>query len=159
AVRRIVELRLEARVSERTRIARDLHDTLLQSFHGVLLRFQAATIILTDRPVEARRQLESAIDEAAHAITEGRNAVQNLRSATVAADDLAVAIASLGKELATTQPANQTATTAMVDVTVEGTPRDLHPIVRDDVYRITGEAVRNAFRHARARRIEVDIRY
>ena len=157
-VRRMVELRLEARVSERTRIARDLHDTLLQSFHGVLLRFQAATIVLPDRPTEAKRALEHAIDEAAQAITEGRDAVQNLRSASGSADDLAVAISSLGKELTAISP-DRTTTPAAIDVSVEGTARNLHPVVRDEVYRIAGEAVRNAFRHANARRIEVEIRY
>src|SRR4029079_1779289 len=157
-VRRIVELRLETRVSERTRIARDLHDTLLQSFQGVLLRFQAATIVLPDRPTEAKQALEHAIDEAAHAITEGRNAVQNLRSASGSTDDLAVAIGSLGKELTAISP-DRTTTPAAVDVSVEGTARNLHPLVRDEVYRIAGEAVRNAFRHANARRIEVEIRY
>jgi len=157
-VRRMVELRLETRVSERTRIARDLHDTLLQSFQGVLLRFQAATIVLPDRPTEAKRALEHAIDEAADAITEGRDAVQNLRLASGAADDLAVAIGSLGKELTATSPDGTTAPAAM-DVSVEGTTRNLHPLVRDEVYRIAGEAVRNAFRHANARRIEVEIRY
>jgi len=157
-VRRMVELRLEARVSERTRIARDLHDTLLQSFQGVLLRFQAATIVLPDRPTEAKRALEHAIEEAAQAITEGRDAVQNLRSASGAADDLAVAIGSLGKELTAISP-DRTTTPAAIDVSVEGTARNLHPLVRDEVYRIAGEAVRNAFRHANARRIEVEIRY
>jgi len=157
-VRRMVELRLEARVSERTRIARDLHDTLLQSFQGVLLRFQAATIVLPDRPTDAKQALEHAIDEAAHAITEGRDAVQNLRSASGAADDLAVAIGSLGKELTAISP-DRTTTPAAIDVSVEGTARNLHPLVRDEVYRIAGEAVRNAFRHANARRIEVEIRY
>ena len=157
-VRRMVELRLEARVSERTRIARDLHDTLLQSFQGVLLRFQAATIVLPDRPTEAKQALEHAIDEAAQAITEGRDAVQNLRSASGSADDLAVAIGSLGKELTAISP-DRTTTPAAIDVSVEGTARNLHPLVRDEVYRIAGEAVRNAFRHANARRIEVEIRY
>ena len=157
-VRRMVELRLEARVSERTRIARDLHDTLLQSFHGVLLRFQAATIVLPDHPTAAKQALEHAIDEAAEAITEGRNAVQNLRSGATAADDLAVAIGSLGKELTAISP-DRTTAPAAIDVSVEGTARNLHPLVRDEVYRIAGEAVRNAFRHANARRIEVEIRY
>jgi len=157
-VRRMVELRLEARVSERTRIARELHDTLLQSFQGVLLRFQAATIVLPDRPTEAKQELEHAIDEAAHAITEGRDAVQNLRSASGAADDLAVATGSLGKELTAISP-ERTTTPAAIDVSVEGTARNLLPLVRDEVYRIAGEAVRNAFRHANARRIEVEIRY
>jgi len=92
-------MRLEERVSERTRIARDLHDTLLQSFHGLMLRFQAATNLLPERPVEAKQRFESAIDQAAQAITEGRDAVQGLRSSTVETNDLATAISALGEEL------------------------------------------------------------
>jgi signal transduction histidine kinase len=67
---------LEARVSERTRIARELHDTLLQSFQGLLLRFQSVLKILPERPLEARQRLESALDQATGAIAEGRDAVQ-----------------------------------------------------------------------------------
>jgi signal transduction histidine kinase/ligand-binding sensor domain-containing protein len=147
---------LEARVNERTRIARDLHDTLLQSFHGLLLRFQAATNLLPERPGEARKTLESAIDQAAQAITEGRDAVQGLRSSTEVTNDLASAITTLGTELAGSE-SNPNA--AEFHVEVEGTPRDLHPILRDEVYRIAGEALRNAFKHAKAQRIEVEIRY
>ena len=73
------EMTLDARVAERTRIARDLHDTLLQSFHGLLLRFQTASNLLPDRPAESKEVLASAIDQAAEAITEGRDAVQGLR--------------------------------------------------------------------------------
>ena len=70
---------LDARVSERTRIARDLHDTLLQSFQGALLRFQSVATVLATRPDEARQRLERALDQAEAAITEGRDAVQGLR--------------------------------------------------------------------------------
>jgi ligand-binding sensor domain-containing protein/signal transduction histidine kinase len=155
-VARQFNIRLEERVSERTRIARDLHDTLLQSFHGLLLRFQAATNLLPERPVEARKTLESAIDQAAQAITEGRDAVQGLRSSTVVASDFALTINTLGRELASGET-NPNAAEFHVDV--EGTPQNLHPILRDEVYRIAGEALRNAFRHAQAQRIEVEIRY
>lgn len=149
-------VRLEERVSERTRIARDLHDTLLQSFHGLILRFQAATNLLPERPVEAKQRFESAIDQAAQAITEGRDAVQGLRSSTVETNDLAMAISALGEELA----ADGTITdSALFRMAVEGTPRNLHPILRDEVYRIAGETLRNAFRHAQARQIEVEIHY
>jgi signal transduction histidine kinase len=149
-------LRLEERVNERTRIARDLHDTLLQSFHGLLLRFQTASELFPTRPAEAKQTLDSAIEQAAQAITEGRDAVQGLRSSTVVTNDLALAINTLGEELVggETNP-----NAAEFHVGVEGTPRDLHPILRDEVYRIVGEALRNAFRHAEARRIEVEIRY
>jgi signal transduction histidine kinase/ligand-binding sensor domain-containing protein len=149
-------MRLEARVNERTRIARDLHDTLLQSFHGLLLRFQTVSNLLPTRPAEAKETLDSAIDQAAEAITEGRDAVQGLRSSTVVTNDLALAINTLGEELAAgeTNPNN-----AVFHVGVEGTTRDLHPILRDEVYRIAGEAMRNAFKHAQAQRIEVELRY
>src|SRR5262249_19229026 len=92
-------LRLEGRVNERTRIARDLHDTLLQSFHGVLLKFHAVTYLMRDRPAEAEEALERAIEQARQAIAEGRDAVQGLRSSTVVANDLARAISTFGEGL------------------------------------------------------------
>jgi signal transduction histidine kinase len=155
-VERQFNMRLEERVNERTRIARDLHDTLLQSFYGLLLRFQAATNLLPARPEEARKTLESAMDRAEEAITEGRDAVRGLRLSTVLTNDLALAINTLGEELATgeTNPNH-----AVFLVGVEGTTRDLHPVSRDEVYRIAGEAMRNAFKHAQAQRIEVEIQY
>jgi len=149
-------IRLEERVGERTRVARELHDTLLQSFHGLLLRFQAATNLLPERPAEARKTLESAIDQAAQAITEGRDAVQGLRSSTAVASDFALTINTLGQELASGET-NPNATAFHVEV--EGNPQNLHAILRDEVYRIAGEAMRNAFKHAQAQRIEVEIRY
>jgi len=149
-------LRLEERVNERTRIARDLHDTLLQSFHGLLLRFQTVSELFPMRPAEAKQTLDSAIEQGAQAITEGRDAVQGLRSSTVVSNDLALAINTLGEELAVGET-NPNAADFRVEV--EGTPRDLHPILRDEVCRLAGEALRNAFRHAKARRIEVEIRY
>jgi signal transduction histidine kinase len=152
--------RLEERVGERTRIARELHDTLLQSFHGLIFRFQAVDNLLPSRPGEAKQLLESALDDAAQAITEARDAVHELRPSAVVANDLAAAVTALGEELAghpTTASASQNLPTVLVEV--EGTPQDLHPILRDEIYRIAGEALRNAFHHARARRIEVEIRY
>jgi signal transduction histidine kinase/ligand-binding sensor domain-containing protein len=147
---------LEARVNERTRIARELHDTLLQSFHGLMLRFQAASNMFARSPTQAKQTLDNAIDEAAQAITQGRNAVEGLRSSTVVTNDLACAISTLGEELATSE-INQNSTVFHVEV--EGTPQNLHPILRDEVYWIAGEAVRNAFKHAQAQRIEVELRY
>jgi signal transduction histidine kinase len=148
------EMTLDARVAERTRIARDLHDTLLQSFHGLLLRFQTALNLLPDRPAESKQVLASAIDQAAEAITEGRDAVQGLRTSATATNDLADSIRALGEELAGKDSAG-----AVLQVEVQGTPRALHPIVRDEVFRIAGEALRNAFRHAAAKQIEVELRY
>jgi signal transduction histidine kinase/ligand-binding sensor domain-containing protein len=147
---------LEARVYERTRIARELHDTLLQSFQGLLLRFQTASNQLPVRPLEAKQKLDNAIDLVAQAIAEGRDAVQGLRCSATVTNDLAAALNELGEELAANQ-VNQNSPT--FEVNVEGRPRDLHPILRDEVYRIACEALRNAFLHAHAGRIEVEIQY
>jgi len=147
---------LEARVNERTRIARDLHDTLLQSFHGLLLRLQTAAHLLPTRPDEAKATLDSTIEQASQAIAEGRDAVQSLRSSTVITNDLVVAIRTVAEDLAaaeTSRPA------PVVEVAVEGTARKIHPIVHDEAYRIVTEVLRNAFHHAQANRIEVEIRY
>jgi signal transduction histidine kinase len=151
-----LDVRFEERLAERTRIARELHDTLLQSFQGAILRCRAVTYMLPDRPVDARVTLENAIELARQAITEGRDAVQGLRSSPSATTDIGVAFVTLADTLVT-DGADQKPPTFQVNV--EGTPRDLPPMVHDEVYRIGGEALRNAFRHARASRIEMEIRY
>jgi signal transduction histidine kinase len=155
-IARDYQQRLDNRVDERTRIARELHDTLLQSFHGLLLRFQTAAYLLPERPVEAKEKLDGAIKHAANAITEGRDAVQGLRASTVEGNELSGAIRALGDELVKDTAAHPA---PGFSVTVEGEPRALHPIVRDDIYKIAAEALRNAFHHAHAPRIEVDVRY
>jgi signal transduction histidine kinase len=147
---------VEARVSERTRIARELHDTLLQSFQGLLLRFQSASKLLPARADEAKQRLDSAIDQGAAAIAEGRDAVRGLRSSAFETNDLANGIIAMGKEI-TSNASIVDAPTIVVEV--EGAPRNLKPMVRDEAYRIAGEALRNAFRHAQAQRITVEIRY
>ena len=149
------EMALAARVGERTRIARELHDTLLQKFQGLLPHVQAAIYKLPSGAVEARKILEAAVGLASEAITEGRNAVQGLRLSTIEENDLAVAIRTVGEELAAA--GNQSS--PVFEVVVQGRPRNLHPVLRDEVYRIGAEALRNAFQHARARQVEVEIGY
>ena len=157
-VPREYDAQLEARIEERTRIARELHDTLLQRFHGLLMRFEAAHNLLPGRAADAKQVLESALDDAAQAIKEVRDAVQSLRSPAVVTNDLANALEFLGEELAGLQRAAHGSATAF-SIDVEGTPQNLHPIRLAEICRIAGEALRNAFNHARARRIEVEIRY
>jgi signal transduction histidine kinase/ligand-binding sensor domain-containing protein len=150
------EIALEARVGERTRIAREIHDTLLQSAHGLVVQLEVVSQLLLERPAEAKQSLDRTINLAAKTVTEGRDAVQGLRESTVQRNDLARAVNTLGEELAANRANNGS---AAFRVTVEGEPRDLHPILRDEIYRIAAEALRNAFRHAQARQIEVEIRY
>ena len=150
------EVRLEERVRERTRIARELHDTLLQSFHGTLFHFQAASNLLPTRTAEAKRMLDSAIDMAEQAITEGRDAIQGLRSPEVEINDLAVAIRTFGESYAADRgddgsPAFQ--------VELVGVARELDPTFAGEVYRVAIEALRNSFQHAEARHIKVEIHH
>src|SRR5262249_12317230 len=132
------DIRLEARVGERTRIARDLHDTLLQSFQGVLLKFSTLKRLIPDRPTEAVESLERFIEQARSAITEARDAVQGMRSSTEVANDLAAAIVVFGEGLAPDQPNHNC---PELCVQVEGDSRDLPPLVRDEIYRIACEAL------------------
>src|ERR1700730_6287958 len=134
-VRKLTEaqltLRFEERLAERARIARELHDTLLQSFQALMLHFQTVNDLLP--PGEAKEALEKALDRADQAIVEGRDAIQNLRSSTTLTNELAEALTALGEELAGTGDGGRGST--MFRVSIEGTPRDLHPILRDDIYR------------------------
>jgi signal transduction histidine kinase len=155
-----LNLRFEERVAERTRIARELHDTLLQSFHGLMFRFQAVRNMLPRRPEEAMQALDGALERTEQAIAEGRDAIHGLRASTVVTNELAQAVTALGNEMRHELASQDSAHgSARFHVVVEGPPRDLHPILRDDVYAIAREAVRNAFRHAQARNIEADITY
>src|SRR5271156_288829 len=149
-------MRLEERVNERTRIARELHDTLLQSFQVLLLRFQSVLKVLPERPVEAEQRLERALDQATKAIAEARDSVQGLRLSALETNDLVQSITTIGEELSAggTDP-----NSPAIHVEVGGAPKNLKPIVRDEVYRVAGEALRNAFRHAQALYIVVEIRY
>lgn len=151
-----IQQRLGARLDERERIARELHDTLLQSFQGLLLRFQAASNLLPVRPEDAKKKLDHAIKQTGQAIVEGRDAVQGLRSSAAISSDLADAVRTIGDELSVSVTG---AKAPDFEVIVEGVPRNLHPVVRDEVYRIAAEGLRNAFHHAESNRIEVEIHY
>jgi ligand-binding sensor domain-containing protein/signal transduction histidine kinase len=149
-------IRLEERVSERTRIARELHDSLLQGFQGLMFRLQAVRQLLPERPGDAAKFLDSAMQVGDQAIGEGRDAVQNLRSSTFEEGDLATVLGALGAELAVGM---ESQATPEYRVIVEGQPRELRPAVRDDIYRIAREAVRNAYQHANARHIETEVAF
>jgi signal transduction histidine kinase len=146
-----LDLRHAERLSERERIARELHDTLLQSIQGLMLRFQAvAKGMSNDEP--ARLMLEKALDRADEVMAEGRGRVTGLRTVYQESKDLSLAFSSVAREFVDTSH-------IAFRVVVEGTVRRLHPLVRDEAYRIGREAITNAFLHARSRGIEVEICY
>jgi signal transduction histidine kinase len=148
---------LEARVNERTRIARELHDSLLQGFQGLMFRLQAVRDMLPGRaPAEAIEALDIALERGDKAIAEGRDTVSDLREPILGDSDIAEALTALGNELAL-QSGN--GLVPCVRVLLEGKQRELNPMLRDEIYRIAREALRNAFLHARAQKIEAEITY
>ena len=150
-------IKLEARVGERTRIARELHDTLLQSLHGLMFRFQAARNMLPGRPEQAMQAFDGAIARTEQAIAESREAIHDLRAEPVAQRDLAELLTAIAQELAVAKDANRNG--PVFRVIVEGEQRRLSPIFQTEVYSIACELLRNAFQHANARRVEAEIRY
>jgi signal transduction histidine kinase/ligand-binding sensor domain-containing protein len=142
---------LEARLSERERIARELHDTLLQGVQGLIWRLQGtANRIPPEQP--ARQEMQQSLDQADQLLAESRDRVKDLRPAAREVIDLAQALAEEGEELAPQY-------SAKFWVTVQGERRNLHPIVREEAFLIGREALRNAFRHAGAQDIEAELTY
>ncbi len=147
---------IEGRVEERTRVAGELHDTLLQSFQGLMFSFQATRNLLPERSEEAIRTLDKAIRDGDEAIAEGRDAIQGLRADPALESNLDHLLAAAGKEFARSSTDVET---TEFQVTLEGARQPLSPPLQDEVYRIAREILRNAFHHSQAGRIEVEIAY
>jgi signal transduction histidine kinase len=148
---------LEERLSERMRIARELHDTLLQSFQGAVFQFQAARKLLLRNADNAMQVVDEAIHAAEEGIREGRNAIRDLRPQSVDQRSLAELLKATGHELASAQ--EQNGPIPSFGVIIEGKQQPLSLMLQDEVYKISREVIRNAFHHAAASRIEVEIRY
>jgi signal transduction histidine kinase/ligand-binding sensor domain-containing protein len=140
------EKRLRDRMSERERIARDLHDTLLQGFQMLLLRFQVITDTLPPGD-PATSLLEESLAHSERALKEGRDRVSALRAETEPGEDLAIEIKRFGEDLSSTY---QTA----FRFSVEGTPTALQTVIHEEVRMIAREAMANAFQHAHATSVE-----
>ena len=144
-------MRLDERVLERTRIARELHDTLLQNVQGLILKFHAIGKRIP--PADPTRQeIEKTLDFADQVMAEGRDRVRNLRTSTIGFGGLPKAFQQVVEEAAP----NRSSTFKMV---VEGTVLELHPIIREETYSIGREALINALTHSEANNIEAEITY
>jgi ligand-binding sensor domain-containing protein/signal transduction histidine kinase len=149
-----LSLRYQERLAERTRIAQELHDTLLQGFLSASMQVHVAADTLPDDSA-AKRTLTRALELMRQVIDEGRNAVRGLRSSKSVSLDLEQALSRIQQELAPQQDGDKVAFRVIVD----GEKLPLQPLVRDELYRIGREALINAFRHAHARHVELEIKY
>ena len=145
-----VEHQLGARLEERERISREIHDTLLQGFQGLMLRFQSVLKVLPqDNP--GRQMLEDVLDRADEVLLEGRRSVRDLRTGKPV-EELSELISRCGQELAGSYG-------VLFSLDVVGTVRPLNVEVTDEAFRIVREALFNAFQHSRATNVEAEITY
>jgi signal transduction histidine kinase len=154
-VKRQFEMRLNERVTERTRIARELHDSLLQGFHGLMYRLQAVRNLLPAQPQEAAQALDDALDRGDATVEQARIAVTDLRTFGAGAPDLETALRAMALDM----PMMSRADAPEYRVVVEGVRRMMIPLVRDDVLQVAREAFRNAVLHAKARVVQVSVHW
>lgn len=150
-IRTAMNLRFEERLAERTRIAQELHDTLLQGFLSASMQMQVAADLLPS-DAASRPSVERALELMGQVIVEGRNTLRGLRGTASSAIPLETALSQIQQEYVED-------TSVDFRVVVDGHRRELHPILQDEVYRIGREALLNAFRHANASHIEVEVKY
>jgi len=151
SVKTRLRLRLEERMVERERIARELHDTFLQAVQGLVLRFQSAMERIPPRE-PSRALMEDALDRADQVIADGRDAVTNLRATSSTAGDLVRDLRVLGERLSKDHEVSFLLST-------DGPPCVLDPVVRQEAQRIAIEAMTNAFHHSQGTRVELSITY
>lgn len=150
-IARAISARFDERLAERTLIARDLHDTLLQTIQGSRLVADSALKRSAD-PLRMREALEQLSVWLARATTEGRVALNSLRTSTTETNDLAEAFRRAIEEC-------RLESSMETSFSVVGDTRDMHPIVRDEVYRVGYEAIRNACVHSQASTLRVTVTY
>jgi signal transduction histidine kinase len=150
-VTRKLNQRFEERLAERTRVAQELHDTLLQGVLSASMQLHVAVDQLPESsPV--RPALNRVLELMGHVVDEGRNTLRSLRSSIENPQDLKNSLSRVSEELGMQEGID-------FRVVVEGSSMPLRPVVRDDVYSIGREALVNAFRHSQAKRIDVELDY
>jgi signal transduction histidine kinase/ligand-binding sensor domain-containing protein len=150
-VSRQLTIRMEERLGERTRIAQELHDTVLQGLASASLQLEVA-----DRQIAGDATAKPLVRRVSqllrHLSDESRQTVRGLRLRHSEEENLERALTQISKDLAAPHKVKY-------QVVVEGTPRSLQALVRDEIYRIGGEALANAFSHARASTVETVLEY
>jgi signal transduction histidine kinase/streptogramin lyase len=148
---RQMSVRFEERLAERTRIAQELHDTLLQGFLSVSMQLHVA-VDMVPASSPAKRLLGRILQLMGQVIGEGREALKGLRTPQTSSLNLEQAFSEIKQEMAIPDEID-------FRVIVDGRPKPLHPVLRDEIYRIGREALVNSFRHSHAKTIEVELEY
>jgi signal transduction histidine kinase/ligand-binding sensor domain-containing protein len=157
-VARHIHARLDERIVERERIARELHDTLLQAVQGLILHIQAA-VLRAPRQEPLRVQVETALQQADDILIEGRERVSGLRASACGAQDLAARLSDMAATLTAGACAGPGTGGMRAEVRQTGTPRGLHPIASEEILAIARQALVNAVRHSQASEIVIDLHY
>jgi signal transduction histidine kinase len=145
-------VRFQERAAERERIASEIHDTVIQDMTGAVLQMELVSFQIADHPQTAAESLETLSARLRETIGRSRNMVSNLHSTAVPQNSLLEVLKHAEAEFRMgDEPAFR--------LISEGKPRQVHPLIRDEIYRICREALANAFRHAGARHVEVRIKF
>jgi signal transduction histidine kinase len=147
-----LSMRFQERVAERERIAHQIHDTVIQDLIGATLQLELIGFELSDQPERSKTLLTTLTERMRETIARSRNMVSNLHST-------AVAQYSLVEVLRHSEAEFRSGPSPVFDLVSQGELREVHPLIRDEVYRICREALANAFRHAHAEYVTVEIRF
>jgi signal transduction histidine kinase/ligand-binding sensor domain-containing protein len=147
-----LSMRFHERAAERERIAHQIHDTVIQDLIGATLQLELVGFEVADRPEASRRSLATLAARMRETIARSRNMVSNLHST-------AVAQYSLVEVLQHSEAEFRSGPSPIFDLLTAGEAREVHPLVRDEVYRICREALANAFRHSGAEYVTVEVRF
>jgi signal transduction histidine kinase/ligand-binding sensor domain-containing protein len=150
-IHKSLSARFDERMAERTRMARELHDTFLQTLQGSKLVAEDALEKSSD-PVQMQRAMQQLSVWLDQAVQEGRAALNSLRTSTTQRNDLAEAFKRATEECRMLSPIE-------VSFSVTGESKEMHPVVRDEIYRVGYEAIRNACTHSKGSRLEVALKY
>jgi PAS domain S-box-containing protein len=149
---RAMRARYEAVLAERSRIAQELHDSLLQGFTGITIQLRAIQRILNRQPNEGAAALEPVLTSADTALRDARNAIWDMRAVELEGRDLPEALDGAVRSV-------MAGASVALEFTVRGDRRPLQPVVETTALRIGREAVLNALKHAEARQVEVLLEY
>lgn len=147
-----LSLRFQERVAERERIAHQIHDTVIQDLIGATLQLELIGFQVADQAETSKQSLTSLADRMRETIARSRHMVSNLHST-------AIAHYSLVEVLRHAEAEFRTNPSPVFDLAYSGEPRQVHPLIRDEVYRICREAIANAFRHSNAEYVTVEVRF